>query len=186
MTEGHASCTAADTHAHTWRTCKRLPLQGHRNICVIHVIQNKCKVKEMRDRQKIIIIRRIILIFNSLSWISPSVFIHIPLSKNWKYLLSSFLLLLSSQVFQRYRVILFGYPTLSQLSSSPHPLTQELCLFHGWEVVICYRQLGKQSGLPLIWTRDHQENHIRAKACLNIAVIAAIISCCLFDPHLLL
>lgn len=72
-------------------------------------------------------------------------------------------------------------PLSSPLSfSSPHPLTQELRLFHGWEVVICYRRLGKQRGLPLIWTRDHQENHIRGKACLNIAIIAAIISCCLF------
>lgn len=62
------------------------------------------------------------------------------------------------------------------------PLAQELCLFHGWEVVICYRRLGRQRGLPLIWTGDHQENHIRGKACLNIAVIAAIISCCLFNP----
>lgn len=89
-------------------------------------------------------------------------------------------------------VVLFSYQTLKALlsffffsfPSLPPSLPQELCLFHGWEVVICYRRLGRQRGLPLIWTGDHQENHIRGKACLNIAVIAAIISRCLFGPHL--
>lgn len=83
-----------------------------------------------------------------------------------------------------------GSPALPLfLYSSPSlapslPLRQELRLFHGWEVVICHRRPGSQRGLGVIWTGDHQENHIRRKACLNMAVIAAIISRCLFIPHL--
>lgn len=66
------------------------------------------------------------------------------------------------------------------------PLRQEVGLFHGWGVVICYKRPVSQRGLPLIWTGDHRENHIRRKACLNLAVITAIISCCRFlpPPHL--
>lgn len=76
--------------------------------------------------------------------------------------------------------------TLRSPPFQPFPLAHEPCPFHGWEGVICYRQQGQQRSLLVIWTGDHQENHIRAKACLNTAVITAIISCCLFGPHLLL
>lgn len=77
-------------------------------------------------------------------------------------------------------LLLYSPPSLAPLL----PLRQELRLFHGWEVVICYRRPGSQRGLGVIWTGDQQENHIRRKACLNMAVIAAIVSRCLFIPHL--
>lgn len=74
-----------------------------------------------------------------------------------------------------------GSPSFAFLPSPPSlHLGQEPRLFHGWEVVICYRRPGSPRALGVIWTGDQQENHIRRKACLNMAVIAAIISHCLF------
>lgn len=67
---------------------------------------------------------------------------------------------------------------ICSLCQWPQSFPVFLHLFHGWKIVICNRRVGGLSSSSYL-ARGSPANHITEKACLNIAIITAIISCCL-------